>query len=407
MRSQLPSRAAASRAGWLIGMCAMLLIALLPFSSYVAALPFIQREWNAGNTAAGVIYSSYLAGYAIAALLILPMTDRLPAKRVFLYSAIVSVAGNILFPIAAYDSITASLIRFVCGIGLVGIYMPGLRLIAGAFPASARGLAMGLYVTAFYSANAVSLVATGLLLNSFEWRQAHLVASVASALSIPLIVLLLGRRPDARAPSASGRLQLDVLRNRRSTAYIVGYSLHAMELYAVRVWLPGLLVAAQTARGVDISQAAISAATVGGIALAAGSVGPVIGGAVSDRLGRAASAMAIFALSGVCSLAIGWTAGAPWPLVVALSCALGWAISADSSIYSTAVTETADPRSLGSTMAVQAFVGFMGGVVGPIYIGAILDIVPQSLRWGVGFSGVASLSLIALLVLNSVRRSEP
>ena len=64
----------------------------------------------------------------------------------------------------------------------------------------------------------------------------------------------------------------------------------------------------------------------------------------------------------------------------------GWAIAADSAIYTTAVTEVAEPEQLGSTMAMQSFLGFMGGVVGPIVVGGVLDLVPVSIEWGAAFS---------------------
>ena len=96
------------RVGWLLGMCAILVLALLPFSSYIAAMPFIQEEWGIGNSTAGVVFAAYLAGYAVVALLVLPLTDRLPLRRVFLCSAAVSVVGNALFPVAAHDPITGS-----------------------------------------------------------------------------------------------------------------------------------------------------------------------------------------------------------------------------------------------------------------------------------------------------------
>ncbi len=393
------------RIGWLAGMCAMLLIALTPFSSYVAALPFIRDEWSISNTTAGVVFSAYLAGYAVSALLVLPLTDRVPARHVFLASAIVSVVGNALFPLVAFNPLIASVLRFAAGVGLVGIYMPGLRIISTTFPDSSRGVAMGMYVSAFYTSAAVSLAATGMLMSVFEWRPAYLMVSGFSALSVPLIVVLLRGRNEPRNPSGSGRLQLSVLRERALRAYIIGYSLHAMELYAVRVWLPSLLVASLVARGIELTDAAITAATVGGAALAAGSVGPVMGGVISDRFGRASSAIAVFALSGTCSLAIGWVSAAPWPLVVAIACLLGWAVAADSSIYSTAITESARLDRLGSTMAVQAFLGFMGGVLGPVFIGAILDVVPASVQYGVGFTGVAALAVVAALFLIPIART--
>ena len=388
-------------------MCAMLMTALLPFSGYVAALPLIQEEWNAGGAAAGAVFSAYLAGYAVAALLILPATDRIPTGAVFFVSAAVSTVGNALFPIAAVDVLSASLLRFLAGVGLVGLYMPGLRLIAAAFPASGRGAAMGMYVTAFYSANSVSLFVSGILLDDFEWRRALLIVSAASALSVPMaFALTRGRDAGLASASSGGRLRLSALSGGRLRTFVLGYSLHAMELYAVRVWLPGLLAAAQSARGADAAQAAVSAATLGALALAAGSVGPVMGGALSDRVGRAAGAMAIFALSGICCLAIGWMSDAPWGLAIALACVLGWATAADSSIYSTAIAETSAPETLGSSMALQAFFGFMGGVIGPVYMGAILDFAPARARWGIGFGGVSALSIIALIALNPARKAE-
>ena len=389
-------------------MCAILVLALLPFSSYIAAMPFIQEEWSIGNSTAGVVFSAYLAGYAVVALAVLPLTDRVPLRRVFLCSTAVSVVGNALFPVAAFDPITACVLRFLAGAGLVGIYMPGLRLLAREFPDSSRGVAMGLYVTAYYSAVALSLAVTGALMNSLDWRSAYMALSILSALSIPLSAALVRGRHDGGPGSGGWGLRFSVLASGRARAYIAGYSLHAMELYAVRVWLPALLAAALVAGGVEVEQAAVRAATVGGIALAAGAIGPVLGGAISDRFGRANSAVAIFALSGACCAAIGWIVAAPWPLVVALACVLGWAISADSSIYSTAVTETADPSQLGSVMALQASLGFMGGVLGPIFVGAILDLVPPSIQWGVAFSGVAALAVVAIAFLYPIaRKSAP
>ena len=384
------------RVGWLLGMCATLVLALLPFSSYIAAMPFIQEEWGIGNSAAGAVFSAYLAGYAVVALAVLPLTDRVPLRRVFLISAAVSAVGNALFPVGAFDPITACILRFIAGAGLVGIYMPGLRLLAREFSGSTRGAAMGLYVTAYYSAGALSLAVTGVLMNSLDWRSAYMALSIVSALSIPLSAALVRGHLGGGSVSGGWGLRIGALASGRVRSYILGYSLHAMELYAVRVWLPALLAAALVARGVEVEQAAVRAATIGGIALAAGAVGPVLGGAISDRFGRANSAMAIFGLSGACCLAVGWAVDAPWPLLVVISCVLGWAIAADSSIYSTAVTESADPRQLGSAMALQAFLGFMGGVIGPIFVGAILDLVHPSIQWGVGFTGVAALAVVAI-----------
>ena len=71
--------------------------------------------------------------------------------------------------------------------------------------------------------------------------------------------------------------------------------------------------------------------------------------------------------------------------------------------YSTAITELADPDRLGSTMAVHAFLGFMGGVVGPILLGGVLDVSPDEAEWKIGFSFIGLIALVAIAGLLRVR----
>ena len=390
---------------WLALMCVMLTALLLPFASYVAALPVITDEWGLSHARAGAVYSAYLAGYSVSALVVIPLTDRLGPKRVFLASAPLSVAAHTLFSLAADGMVSGMLLMGLAGVGLVGIYMPGLRIISERFHSGGRGLAMGLYVTAYYAGNSISLASTGALMSALEWREAYLVTALASSTGVLLVYLLLRGHRDRPSGGSSGRLDLSVLRNRPTRHFIVGYSLHAWELYAVRVWLPVFLVSVLVARGVDGEQAVVQAATVGGIALTAGAFGPVAGGMISDRFGRAASAMAIFGLSGALSWAIGWMGGFPWAVIVVLAVIYGWAISADSAIYTTAIAEAAGKAQLGSTMAVQAFLGFSGGVVGPVVVGAVLDATSES--WGIGFSSIGVISIVAVAVLLRVRSFRP
>ena len=404
-----PQGVDARSALWLFTIALTLFVLLLPVASYIAALPFIKDEWGLNNTQAGAVYSAYLAGYAVSALLVIPLTDRLNTRYIFLAAAAISATAQVLFPLVAHGMASGAALVALAGLGFVGVYMPGLRLISERFSQGGRGMAMGTFVTASYAAHAASLAATGGLMLAFEWRDAYLVMALASIASLPLAYLLLRHHQQDSPQRSSGRLDLSVLRNRTARFFILGYSLHAVELYAVRVWLPAFLAATLIARGVDDVQAVVRAATVGGIALAAGVMGPVMGGIISDRWGRAPSAAAIFALSGACSWLIGWTGDFPWGVIVAVAVVYGWAISADSAIYSTAVTEVAEPGNLGSTMAVQAFLGFMGGVVGPIAMGAILDLSPESLRWHVGFSFLGLLAVIAvagLLRLRSLPRGQ-
>ena len=386
---------------WLVLMSVMLFILLLPVAGYVAALPYIKEEWGLNNTQSGVVYSAYLAGYAFSALLVVPLTDRLGPRHILVGSATVSVIAHILFPLVAGDMATGVALRVVAGLGLVGVYVPGMRVIAERFASGGRGTAVGLFVTAFYAAHSGSLAITGVLMSSLTWEKAYLAVAVAAIAGLPMAYLLLRTHGGETDRGSSGRLDLAVLRNPPVRYLILGYSLHALQLHAVRAWLPGFLLAVLIARGISVGQAAAAAATTAGLVLTIGSLGPVMGGIISDRWGRAASATAIFALSGTCAWVIGWTGDLPWALIVALGVVYGWAIAADSAIYSTGITEVASPAYLGSTMAMQAFLGMMGGVAGPIVFGGILDVSPEAYRWGVAFS---ALGLVALVAIGGLQR---
>ena len=179
--------------------------------------------------------------------------------------------------------------------------------------------------------------------------------------------------------------------------------LHSTELFTARAWFPAFLLAVLVSRGEESGQAEATAATVAGLALVAGALGPLMGGAISDRLGRVTAASWIFAISGACSWVIGWTDSWPLGLIVALGVVYGWATAADSAVYSAAITEVAEPADLGSTLAVHAFLGFMGGAIGPSAFGAVLDLSPEAHRFGIGFSAVGVLSMVAIVILLRLR----
>ena len=45
-----------------------LLLTLLPFSSYIVSVPFVRDEWGMSNTQAAVVFSAYLVGSALSAV---------------------------------------------------------------------------------------------------------------------------------------------------------------------------------------------------------------------------------------------------------------------------------------------------------------------------------------------------
>ncbi len=121
------------------------------------------------------------------------------------------------------------------------------------------------------------------------------------------------------------------------------------------------------------------------------------------QVGRARAAFACAMLSGVCSFVFGFLATAPWPVLLGIGCVYGLLISADSAIYSTAVTELALAGRIGSAQAVQAFAGFGATAAAPVAAGLVLDL---GLGWGGAFAlaGAAGIAL-ALPLLPLTKQS--
>ena len=70
------------------------------------------------------------------------------------------------------------------------------------------------------------------------WRDAYAAVAVVSAISVPMMFLLLRSQAEIRQPHTSGRLDPTVLKSGPVRYVILGYSIHALNLYAIRVWLP-------------------------------------------------------------------------------------------------------------------------------------------------------------------------
>ena len=392
-------------ARWLLGLSAMLFLMLVPFSCYVVALPMLSKEWAMGNTMGAFVFSSYLAGTALASLLVVPLADRVPLRSLLLASVAVSVFSHLAFPLLAEGVGAASLLRLLAGAGHAGAYVLGIRLVVDRCSAAARGRAVGLFVSFGFAGTTLSYLFMGeAMARLASWREAYLAVAIASVPSL-LLAMLLARREGADSGPGSGKASLDsrVLRERPLALLTIAYALHAAELYVARLWFPALLAFAFESAGASSEEAVARAARLAGIMFTLGVPAVFLGGALSDRLGRTAGAAAIFAVSGVLSL----LAGSLWQfpaILVALGFLYGFATAADSAIYSTAVAEVAPPEGLGSAQAVQAFVGFAVGAIAPVVAGRILDAVRPSEGWALAFGFNAALAVPAVLCLLWLRR---
>src|SRR5256886_17640313 len=135
-----------------LALSATLALVLLPSQLPAAALPLLRMDWSASAAALGWVVSAYLLGYALAVLVVLPLTDRVPPSRVIAIGALVTALANLAFAFGAHDVLTASVLRVASGFGLAGVYMPGVRLVAQDAEPAPPARAAGPYAAASYLA---------------------------------------------------------------------------------------------------------------------------------------------------------------------------------------------------------------------------------------------------------------
>lgn len=404
------SRSETADLAWLAALCTLLLLVLLPYYAYAAMLLLIQQEWGMSSAEAGWIFGASQVGYVAAVVLLMPLTDRVRSSYILLGSAVLSVAGNLLFPLLADGVASGALLRAIGGAGIAGTYMPGVRLISERFSGSRRGGPVGIYVASFVLGGAVSFAGTGVLIPFLGWRGAYLALSLAGIGSVLLAgILLKGEqaRPQTAESPTVPRVPLGaVLRNKPVLLMTAGYTAHVWELYGMRAWIAPFLGTILIRMGNEATAAAAQAGLLSSVMVVLGGAATSVAGGVSDRFGRTATAGVILVISAVCSLLVGWLIGAPFWLVVAVCLLYGLWVNPDSPIYSTGVTEAAPQTRLGTAMAFQSVSGFSAGIVAPVAFGMVLDIVPGDAAWGVAFGvlGVGALIGVAAMIL--LRRSS-
>ncbi len=322
-------------------------------------------------------------------LLILPLTDRVRTSAIIDAGSALSAVAFVAFALVAHDVWSASAMRIVAGAGLAAVYLPGVRVVAAAVGPARRGLAVSVYVSAFYIGASVSLWLSGVLLGTLDWRGAAQVLGVCAALGVSIALVAQSVVP-ARSSGRSGVLRPAVLRDGPLRRTILAYSGHSWELYVSRGWLAAFLAYVLLNSGLGQVQAAAEGGKWAALIAGLGTVGVWIGGWLSDRWGRARSAAAIAAASGLMSLAFGFLGATPWVVLIGIGCVFGALLAADSGIYSAAVTEYAPDGHLGSAQAAQAFIGFMASSISPVAAGMVLDL-------GGGFGGAFLLGGLASL----------
>jgi MFS family permease len=166
------------------------------------------------------------------------------------------------------------------------------------------------------------------------------------------------------------------------------YTFHCWELFVIWAWLPSFRAAAGAAGGAAGGRAASWGIGMAGLTHVLGAAGSVVGGAASDRWGRARVMLVVTSISLTGSFLFGWMWRWPLSILVVAGALYNLAAITDSSVYSTALAEAVPASRLGTAYSVRSVMGFSAGAISPVVFGAALDFGRAE------FSGTATLSWV-------------
>ena len=393
--------------GFVVAMVTAQILTQIGAFTLPALLPEMMVRWSLSATEAGWLIGVFFAAYVPAVPVLLSLTDRVPARRIYLIGTGATAAAHLGFAFFADGFWGGLFFRALAGIGWAGAYMPGLKSIADPLTGVAQSRAVAWHAAGVGIAGAASFALAGLCDALVGPSFAFLVAGLAATGAFAIAMLIL---PDAPPPkSAAPRGLLDfrpVFANRRAMAWIAGYTVHTLEMAVLRAWAVAFLAASFLIQAPpDWLPGPTVLFTLAGLV---GIASSLAGNRLAESLGRD-RIVAIAMLSGAAlSLVAGFAFGAsPW-VVLLLVFLWNAAIYLDSSALTAGTVQAADPALRGATMGLHSMFGYAGGFGGPLLAGVMLDWAGGDgvAAWGLAFGHVAFIMLAGFAALRWLGRGQ-
>lgn len=197
---------------WIVITLMILLNALDGFDvlSSAFAAPGISAEWGIPRSELGVMLAAELVGMGFGSVLLGGMCDKAGRKPTMLLCLVVMAIG--MWMAHNTNGVTELTVwRFITGLGIGGMLTATNAMVAETSSKSSRSLAMSLYVIGYPIGGVIGgFAAQSWLLVDYDWRAVFLFGAIATAIMIPLVMLLVPESPAfhlaRRKPDALARV---------------------------------------------------------------------------------------------------------------------------------------------------------------------------------------------------------
>ena len=418
-------------AQWLILILCFLVLIADGFDTAAMAFvaPSLMHELTISKLVLGPVLSAALIGLAAGALIAGPVADRVGRKRVLIVSVMLFSLAS-LGSASAHSVVTLGILRFLTGLG-IGAAMPNcITLVSEFVPSKRRGFLVNLMFVGFPLGASTGGFMAAALIPRYGWRSVFVVGGGAPLilglllLALPesvsfmavrrwpvekvraVLLRLFGgdRGARARIESAGGfYLEEPVPRGAGSalgvllapelrfstlmlwTAYFMGLLLY----YLLTSWMPTLVR--------ESGHTIHDAATVTALFPLGGGIGALVCGWLMDRVNATRVVCAAYTLTAILLVVLSRSTGAIGTLMMVTFLA-GIAMNGAQTSMPVLAAETYPTVGRASGVSWMLGVGRMGGILGALGGGVLLQAGYGMSTIILDLAGVALLAAAALLV---------
>lgn len=394
-------------------MCTAQVLGMLGVFAFPALLPHFLDLWDLSNSQAGWISGIYFAGYSIAVPVLTSLTDHVDARKIYLISCLIGLMANLGFAFFSQGFWSALIFRALCGIGLAGTFIPGLKALLDRLEIRFLPRAVSFYTACFGLGMSISFYYAGVMFDWFGWEIVFFGAAAGCGLVLLLSLIVLDPMPMEKSEGSSTGI-LDVLdfrpvwQNYPARIYIIAYMCHMWEMFAARSWMVAFLTFAMTLQ--TVNKTFMVPTTVMAVAGVFGMIASILFGELAAKFRRRRIVSIVMAISCLFGLSIGFLSAIPYPILVCLCISYTIFFQGDSAAIHAGVITAAAPHRRGATMALQSLAGFTAASLAPVAAGVVLDLTgggTNIISWGFTFGLMGASALLGLVLLFKDQKARP
>ncbi|WP_431303330.1 MFS transporter [Sediminicoccus sp. BL-A-41-H5] len=390
-------------------MNAALVLNVIGFANYAAVLPALMAGTGFSEAEAGVAGGAFFLAYAIGSPIFAALTDSRRPRQLYMLGGMLGIAGGLLFPFldAGYPALVLS--RALSGLGMAGIYMPGLRLLLETLPPEQQSRGSSVHVSTLTLGLSASFAVSGALQWALGWQAAFLGAAVAAGLAMLVVGMGMPSPRPARSEGALLARLGKVYRTRGVVLVLASVAGNSWEGMAFRTWWVALL-------GFAVLQPGNEGLTWLNLALATAFTG-LLAMPLSTWVARRAEAgrrhrvIAIAAgLSVVIGMGLAVLLTAPFWMVFALSVLYACFIFSDAGSLPPALLARVSPAERGAALALLAASANLAACLAIIACGVVLQLLGGAsslIAWRITLGVMAAGSLVTACCMLALDRGAP